>query len=76
MNLLLLDVRPDPVSVAGPVGLILLALVVLMITVALVVGFVFLLKRLRRNGGNPASVGRSISSGAPEQPQPNNPNQP
>jgi hypothetical protein len=76
MNLVLLDVRPDPISVAGPVGLILLALVVLMITVALVVGFVFLLRRRRRAGRNPASGGRSMSPGASKQPQPSNPNQP
>jgi hypothetical protein len=53
MNLFLLDV-PDPVRAAGPISLILLAFVVLMITLALVVGFVFLLKRRRRSGHNPA----------------------
>lgn len=75
LSLLLFDLRPDPVPVAGPGGLILLAFVVLMLTVALIVGLVFLLKRLKgvssptvREGLSPLSVS--------EQPQPSNPNQP
>lgn len=48
--ILLLDVAPEPVSVGiGIVGLILVATVVLMITAAVLVGFVFLFKRLRHN---------------------------
>jgi hypothetical protein len=47
---LLLDVAPDPVSAGiGVSGLILVAVVVLMLTAAVLVGFVFLFKRLRRN---------------------------
>ena len=50
MNLLFLfDIPPEPKPVAGVAGLILLAFVVLMLTTALVVGFVFLLRRLRRS---------------------------
>jgi len=75
VNLLLLDV-PDPVRAGGPISLILLAFVVLIITVALVVGFVFLLKQRRRAGSNSASVGRSVSSGVAEQTHPSKPNQP
>lgn len=49
-HFLLLDVAPEPVSVGlGIAGLILVAVVVLMITAAVLVGFVFLIKRLRRN---------------------------
>ncbi len=49
MNFLFLfDVRPDPVPVAGVGGLILLAFVVLMFSAALIVGFVFLLRALKR----------------------------
>jgi hypothetical protein len=49
----LLDVAPDPVSAGvGFAGLIVIGIVVLMITAAVLVGFVFLLKRLRRNGGS------------------------
>ena len=46
--LFLFELRPDPVPVAGAGALILLALVVLIFTVALIVGFVFLLKALKR----------------------------
>ena len=56
MNFLfLLDVRPDPVPVAGIGGLILLAFVVLMFAAALIVGFVALLKRLTRSGNRVSS---------------------
>lgn len=48
-HILLLDVAPDPVSAGvGVAGLILVGIVVLMITAAVLVGFVFLFKRLRR----------------------------
>ena len=50
--LFLFDVRPDPVPVAGVGGLILLAAVVLTITAALIVGFVFLLKALKRGSSS------------------------
>ena len=51
-HILLLDIAPDPVSAGvGIAGLILIGIVVLMITAAVLVGFVFLFKRLRRNGG-------------------------
>ena len=49
-HIFLLDVAPEPVSVGiGIAGLILVAVVVLMITAAVLIGFVFLFKRLRRN---------------------------
>ena len=54
-HLLLLDVAPDPVSAGvGIAGLILIAVVVLMVTAAVLVGFVFLFKWLSRTnaGGN------------------------
>jgi hypothetical protein len=53
MNLLFfLDVRPGPAPIAGVGGLILLAVVVLIFTAALIVGFVFLLRQLKRAGGS------------------------
>jgi hypothetical protein len=46
---LLLDVAPDPVTpVIGIGGLILIAVIVLMLAAAAIVGFVFLLKRVMR----------------------------
>jgi hypothetical protein len=65
MDLLLLDVRPDPVPVGGTAGLILLTIVVVMFSGALIVGLVFLLKRLARRSGSTVN----------QHPQPNNPNQ-
>ena len=48
--ILLLDAAPDPISAGvGIAGLILIGVVVLMITGAALVGFVFLIKRLRSN---------------------------
>ena len=48
---LLLDVSPEPASTgAGIAGLALIGVVVSMLTAAVLVGFVFLLKRLGRNG--------------------------
>ena len=56
-HLLLLDAAPEPVAVGiGIAGLILVAVVVLMITAAVLVGFVFLFKRLRRNAGGGTRV--------------------
>lgn len=83
--ILLLDVAPDPVSAGvGIAGLILIGVVVLMITAAVLVGFVFLFKRLRRNdsGGstrlvvgdvclnldNPASQSNPQPQSSPNQP--------
>jgi hypothetical protein len=89
--LMLFDVRPDPVPVAGVGGLILLAFIVLMFTAALIVGFAFLLKRLKRNGRAASPIpglpdgqpgwGGAVSEGLRQparagQFQPSNPNQP
>jgi flagellar basal body-associated protein FliL len=86
--LFLLDVRPDPVPVAGVGGLILLVFVVLMFAAAMIVGFVFLLKRLRRGSSpTPESPAEhlswdgavregSTSTGRTAEFQPSNPNQP
>ena len=52
-HIFLLDAAPEPVSVGiGIAGLILLAVVVLMITAAVLIGFVFLFKRFRGTGGS------------------------
>jgi len=74
-----LDVRPDPVPVAGVSGLILLAFVVVMFAAALVFGFVFLLKRLSRSNIRVSSP--TVREGLPltranRELQPSNPNQP
>src|SRR5437660_9223458 len=56
--LFLLDIRPGPAPIAGVGGLILLAVLVLIFTAALIVGFVFLLKALKRGsstGAHPES---------------------
>ena len=84
-HILLLDVAPDPVSAGiGIAGLILIGIVVLMITAAVLVGFVFLFKRLRRNdsGGSTRLVVGDVclnldnpASQANPQPQ-SSPNQP
>ena len=56
-HIFLLDVAPDPVSAGiGVAGLILVAVVVLMVTAAVLIGFVFLFKRLRRNDAGSARV--------------------
>ena len=65
----LLDVRPDPVPISGIAGLILLVIVVFIITATLIVGFVFLLKRLKRRQTNEPAP----ASGSPT--QPSSPNQ-
>jgi len=84
-HIFLLDVAPDPASAGiGVAGLILVAVVVLMITAAVLIGFVFLFKRLRRNdaGGSTRLVVGDVclnldtaASHANPQPQ-NSPNQP
>jgi len=53
--LFLLDIRPGPAPVAGVGGLILLAVLVLIFAAALIVGFVFLLKQLKRASGSTLS---------------------
>lgn len=51
-HVLLLDVAPDPVSTGvGVIGLILIGIIVLMLSGAALVGFVFLFKRLRQAAG-------------------------
>lgn len=55
--LLLLDVAPDPVSTGiGIAGLAFVAIVVLMITTAVLVGAVFLFKRIRKTANQSARV--------------------
>jgi len=57
MNHVLLDVAPEPVSVGiGIAGLILVAVVVLMLTAAVLVGAVFLFKRIRTTAERPSRV--------------------
>ena len=84
-HIFLLDVAPDPVSAGiGVAGLILVAVVVLMITAAVLIGFVFLFKRLRRNdaGGSTRLVVGDVclnldTAASQPDPQPqNSPNQP
>ena len=85
-HILLLDVPPPrvPVSTApGITGLILIGVVVLMITAAVLVGFVFLFKRLRRNdaGGSTrvvvGDVCLNLDNAAKSSPQlQSSPNQP
>ena len=53
--LFLLDIRPGPAPIAGGGGLILLAVLVLIFTAALIAGFVFLLKQLKRTSGSTLS---------------------
>jgi hypothetical protein len=72
-NLMVLDVRPNPIPAGtGTTGLILIAFVVLMLSVAAIVGFVFLLRWLRRA----AQASPSRTQVATRNFQPNNPNQP
>jgi hypothetical protein len=84
-HILLLDIAPDPVSAGiGIAGLILIGVVVLMITAAVLVGFVFLFKRLRRNdfGGSTRLVVGDVclnldTAASQSSPQPqSSPNQP
>ena len=76
--LLLFDVTPDPVSSGvGVTGLILIGVVVLILSVAALVGFVFLLRWLLRGSRSGASpTVREGSSQNATQFQPSNPNQP
>ena len=82
--ILLLDVAPEPVSTGvGIAGLVLIGIVVLMVTAAVLVGFVFLFKRLRRNGtGSTRLVVGDVclnldNAGSQAGPQPqSSPNQP
>ena len=70
-SLLLLDVRPDPVPTAsGAAGLILIGIVVLMLSVAAIVGFVFLLRWFLR------AKAATAPTPATAEFQPNSPNQP
>jgi len=57
--MLLLDVRPDPVPVAGVAGLVLLVVVVLILAASLIVGFFFLLRFLKARKTNVAPLNRS-----------------
>lgn len=83
-HILLLDVAPDPVSAGvGIAGLVLIGVVALMITAAVLAGFVFLFKRLRGNdaGGRTrlvvGDVCLNLDNAAQASPQPqSSPNQP
>ena len=80
-HILLLDAAPEPVSVGiGIAGVILVAVVVLMLTAAVLVGLVFLFKRLRRNDARlvVGDVCLNLDNAAPQtNPQPqSSPNQP
>jgi len=60
MNLLLLDIKPDPPTAALGIGiLIVLILAILVISAALIGGFVFLM--MRRKKRNQAHGGQLIS---------------
>jgi len=60
MNFLLLDVRPDPPTAALGIGiLIVLILAILVISAALIGGFVFLM--MRRKKRNQAQSGQLVS---------------
>jgi hypothetical protein len=73
LNFLLLDVAPNPVSTGtGVASLLLIAIAVLMMTGAAVVGFVFLLRSLLRKK---APTNQSLGQATPEL-QPSSPNQP
>lgn len=77
MNLVFLDVRPDPV---GPVGVGIVAVVLLMVigfVILAAAGLVFFLWYRKRNLRTVEMVradGASVMAAAPA--QPNNPNQP
>jgi hypothetical protein len=45
---ILFDVRPDPLPTEGPVGLALLAILIVAITAVVLLGFVYLLKLKKR----------------------------
>ena len=84
-HIFLLDVAPDPVSSGvGIAGLVLVATVVLMVSAVVLIGFVFLFKRLRRNDAGASTrlvvgdVCLNLDTAASQpSPQPqNSPNQP
>lgn len=55
--ILLLDVAPEPISTGiGIAGLVFVAIVVLMLTAAVLVGAVFLFKRIRTTSERPSRV--------------------
>jgi hypothetical protein len=55
--ILLLDISPDPVSRGGGVAaLVLMGIVVLVVTAALLTGFVFLMRRLTKTGAGTRRV--------------------
>lgn len=56
MFLILLDVAPDPVPVAGVGGLVAIAVAVLFLGAALIVGFIILLKRIKRRRADPVGT--------------------
>ncbi len=65
--LILLDVAPDPVPVAGVGSLVALAVAVLFLGAALIVGFIVLLKRIKRRRANPlGTTGQSSVINSPE----------
>lgn len=82
--LLLFDAAPEPVSVGiGIAGLIMVAVVVLMLTAAVLLGAVFLFKRIRTTSDRQArvvagDVGLNLANAASQtNPQPqSSPNQP
>jgi hypothetical protein len=69
MAMFLLDVRPDPVPVAGVAALVLGVIVVLVLVALLIVGFVLLLKFLQRRkaGLTPVAGGVATQSTNPNQ---------
>ena len=65
--LLLLDVAPDPVPVASAGSLVALAVAVLFLGAALIVGFIVLLKRIKRRRANPlGTTAKSSVINSPE----------
>lgn len=67
--LLLLDVRPDPVSPGVNItSLILIGLVILMLTPTSLVGFVFLVRRFLRSRSQNAQQTRELQPSKPNQP--------
>jgi hypothetical protein len=51
-QILLLDVSPEPVATGGAVaGLVVIGLVVLVVTAGLLMGFVFVMRRLKKTTG-------------------------
>jgi len=65
----LLDVPRDPVSIGGEAGLALIVIVVLVLVAILLVGFVFLLKRLQRRKATAVNIstGNLVQPSRPNQ---------